>query len=643
MKCLLALCACVGMQICVAAVDAAVSDAFSVQRWTVADGLPGNVVTALAKSPDGFLMVMTSNGAAHFDGVSFSACSAEKCGDHGDADPGRGGRCRLVESNGVVWVGTNGEGLLRIRQRLVVPKTPQKNASGNVCFRDSSGRVWSGLEQDGVAVSYQDGTVRSFSAAEGLLAKDITSFAETPDGDIWVGSNGSGLWRISRDEAVRFHYSDEPACDFVQALFCDSEGTLWICAHGDVVTCISEGDSKTLHLEKAQDSMAFSFHEEPMGRMWLATGGQLLSFMSSDFKETLGDSADALAVDSFVSSAGMPSPRAVLAEECSAPMTFTRTDEVSFRFSSDMPGLSDHIEFATRLSPIENDWKVGGKASCRTCGRLSPGRYKFEVRARLPLGDWGKQCSMEFWVKPMFYETVPFIVAVLMSVLAVLFAVARAVYVRRVRMRLAAIRQRDVLSLERARIARDIHDDIGARLTRISMLISMMAERNAEASNIAKEVREVVHALDEVVWAVEPRNDTLSSFVDYIYRYAEMFVEVSGLNLRVRFPDDVPDSGVSSVVRHAVYMCVKEALNNVVKHAGASKVFIGMDIDGNRVAMRIGDDGKGFSEPRDGGNGLHNMRSRMESIGGVFSIGQRIGGGCEITLEFRLEDRQAGA
>ena len=628
------------MQMCVAAVEAAASDAFSVQRWTVADGLPGNVVTALVKSPEGDIIVMTSDGAAHFDGVRFSVCCAERCGNHCDAVSGQKEQCRLVESNGVVWVGTNGEGLLRIRQRLVVPKVPQKDGSGNVCFRDSFGRIWSGLEQDGVAVACQDGTIRSFSATEGLLAKDVTSFAETPDGDIWVGSNGSGLWRISGDEAVRFHYSDDPACDFVQALFCDSEGTLWICAHGDIVTCISDGYSKTLHLEKVQDSVAFSFHEEPMGRIWLATGEKLLSFMSSDFKETPGDSVDALAVDLFASSAGMSAPCAILEAGRSATVSFHSMDEVSFRYSADSPGMADCIEFATCLSPIENDWRASGKARIRSCGRLAPGRYKFEVRARLPLGVWGRTDAVEFEVRPMFYETISFIVAVLISVLAFLFAVARAVYVRRVRMRLAAIRQRDVLSLERARIARDIHDDIGARLTRISMLISMMAERNSEASDIAEEVRAVVHALDEVVWAVEPRNDTLSSFVDYIYHYAEMFVEASGLNLRVKFPEDVPDSGVSSVVRHAVYMCVKEALNNVVKHAEASKVFIGMVVDGNRVVMRIGDDGKGFTVSRNGGNGLHNMRTRMESICGLFSIRPRAEGGSEVVLEFRMEDRQ---
>ena len=275
---LLAFCACMGMRMCAATVEAVGSDAFSVQRWTVADGLPGNIVTALEKSPNGSIKVMTSDGAAYFDGVRFSACRVEKCGDHGKIFPGQSGSCRLVESNGVQWVGTDGEGLLRILQRLVVPKVSQKNASGHVCFRDSSGRVWNGLDSEGVAVACQDGTARCFSASEGLLARDVTSFAETPDGDIWVGSNGSGLWRIS------------------------------------------------------------------------------------------GDSADALAVDLFASSAGMTAPRARLETGRSEALSFGSMDEVSFRYSADSPGIADCIEFATRLSPTENDWSAGGKERVRSFG-----------------------------------------------------------------------------------------------------------------------------------------------------------------------------------------------------------------------------------------------------------------------------------
>ena len=102
---------------------------------------------------------------------------------------------------------------------------------------------------------------------------------------------------------------------------------------------------------------------------------------------------------------------------------------------------------------------------------------------------------------------------------------------------------------------------------------------------------------------------------------------------------ELPDLPVSSGVRHAVYLCVKEALNNLVKHAEARTAFVALAISGRTVKVAIGDDGKGFTEPRMGGNGLANMRDRMTRIGGTFEIGPRPGGGCEVVFLFNLEGK----
>ena len=642
MKFLLAMCVCACLRVCAAAIDAAASDAFAVQRWTEADGLPRNRVVGLSRAENGHLLVSTSGGDVYFDGVEFYPCRKSKDAVAGvernkdseiESQNGQREVCWLDEAGGIVWIGTDGDGLLRMRQRSVVPEIPELDEKGNIVFKDSSGRIWRGIEQEGVSSLTPDGTSRIFGVGEGFLAKDITSFAETPDGDIWAGSDGMGLWRISGGEVTRLHFSDDEACDHVQALFCDSEGTLWVCSDGDIVTCINGGESISVCLGRARGSIALAFREEPMGRIWLATGEKWLSFLTADFREHSEAVNDDLQIDEFESSVGIKAPNVVI-NAGRGPFSFAADDEVSFGYASDSPGTADCAEFSTRLTPVESDWGVAGKSRSRSFGKLVPGRYKFEVRASLPLGGWGKVSCAEFTVSPMFYETVPFVVAV--SLLAMIFGVAsvRGVFAYRLRKRLASIRQREVLSIERARIARDIHDDVGARLTRISMLISMAAERDSEISGIADEVREVVRALDEVVWAVEPRNDTLSAFVDYVYNYAENFVSSSNLGIRAKFPPEAPEAKLSSVVRHAVFMCIKEALNNTVKHAEASYVFIAMEKVCDKVEIRIGDDGKGFASTRKGGNGLLNMRTRMEEIGGSFEIGPRHGGGTEAVFSF---------
>ena len=643
MKLLLVMCICACFRLCAAAVDAAFSDAFAVQRWTEADGLPGNRVVGLSRAENGHLLVSTSGGDVYFDGIGFYPCRKPNgvVADKGFemASPNRQRElCRLEESGRIVWIGTDGDGLLRVRQRSVVPEILKHRENGNVVFKDSSGWIWQGDEQEGVSSLAPDGTRRMFGAGEGFLAKDISSFAETPDGDIWAGSDGMGLWRISGDEVTRLHFSDDEACDHVQALFCDSEGSLWVCSDGDIVTCINGGETWSVRLGRACGSVALTFREEPMGRIWLATGGKWLSFLTADFRDRSEGTSDEFPIDEFESSAGMKAPNVVM-NAGKGPFSFDAADEISFGYSSDCPGTADWAEFSSRLTPVESDWLVAGKSRSRSFGKLAPGRYKFEVRSRLPLGGWGNVSGVEFTVSPMFYETVPFVAA--LSLLAIVFCAAaiRVAFAYRLRRRLASIRQRDVLSIERARIARDIHDDVGARLTRISMLISMAADRDGEISGIADEVRDVVRVLDEVVWAVEPRNDTLSSFVDYVYNYAENFVSSSDLGIRARFPHEPPEAKLSSVVRHAVFMCIKEMLNNTVKHAEAAHVFIAMETYGDKVEIRIGDDGRGFVTPREGGNGLLNMRTRMEEIGGSFEIGPRQGGGTEAVFSFSIEKK----
>lgn len=647
MKFLSAMCVCACFQVCAAAVDIAASDAFAVQRWTEADGLPGNRVVSLSIAENGHLFVSTSGGDVYFDGIRFYSCrmsnGAKKSAVHRQASqalPSGGLRelCRLEESGAVVWIGTDGDGLLRVRQRQVVPEIARRNEAGCIVFKDSSGRIWQNIPAEGVSCLASDGTKRRFGAAEGFLAKNISSFAETPDGDIWVGSNGMGLWRISDREAARLHFSDDEDCDYVQALFCDSEGTLWVCSNGDIVTCLSGEVSKSFCLNRATGAVALAFREEPMGRMWLAAGGKWLSFLTADFKDHSEGDAENLQIDEFASSVGMKAPGVVI-NAGRAPCAFDANDEVFFDLSSASPGIADCAEFSSRLTPVESDWSISGETRRRSFGSLPPGLYKFEARSRLPLGEWGDVSEVEFTVSPMFYETVPFIAAVSLLVLVFGFAAVRGVYVYRLRKRLSSIRQRDVLSIERARIARDIHDDVGARLTRISMLISMAAERVDEVSGIADEVRDVVRALDEVVWAVEPRNDTLSSFVDYVYNYAENFVSSAGLGIRARFPPEPLKIKLSSVARHAVFMCIKEALNNTVKHAGASFVFISMELTGKSVEIRLGDDGRGLALHREGGNGLLNMRARMAEIGGSFAVGSRSGGGTEVVFSFPVEEK----
>jgi signal transduction histidine kinase len=184
------------------------------------------------------------------------------------------------------------------------------------------------------------------------------------------------------------------------------------------------------------------------------------------------------------------------------------------------------------------------------------------------------------------------------------------------------------LEHERLRIAHDIHDDLGARATQISLLSAMAQETasspekaRADFTKISQLGRELVSALYETVWAVNPENDHLEAQGNYLCQMVNQLCEGSSIRCRFHVMDLPHDVGISSQTRHNINMVVKEAVNNVIKHSAAVEVTLRMTYEEGILKISIEDDGIGF-EPRAqaGGNGLTNMKQRLASIGGTCCI-----------------------
>jgi signal transduction histidine kinase len=222
---------------------------------------------------------------------------------------------------------------------------------------------------------------------------------------------------------------------------------------------------------------------------------------------------------------------------------------------------------------------------------------------------------------------------------------ARYVSFRRLRARLIILEHQSALHKERARIARDLHDDLGARLTKIVMLSDMTVRDNGggapaeRVQQISSTARQVIKSLDETVWAVNPKNDTLPHLIDYIGQHAVEFLRTADIRCRVDLLESSPERPVSAEARHNVLLVVKEALNNVVRHAGATEVWLRVQVMEEAICLTIEDDGAGFvqgaaAEREEGADGLENMAHRMKEIGGRFEIKSEPGVGTRIALIF---------
>jgi signal transduction histidine kinase len=204
--------------------------------------------------------------------------------------------------------------------------------------------------------------------------------------------------------------------------------------------------------------------------------------------------------------------------------------------------------------------------------------------------------------------------------------------------------QQRTVAQERARIARDLHDDLGSSLTEITMLATanpgarLAAEDASERmQTIADKSRTMVYALDELVWAVDPERDTLGSVARYLASYAEEYLAGLKIACRVQIPNSFPEQVVSGEVRHHLFLAVKEALNNAVRHGTPTEVGFRVRVLEDRLLISISDNGSGFDTlERSNGHGLLNLRSRLEHLHGQCELESSPGAGTTVSLQLPI-------
>jgi signal transduction histidine kinase len=275
---------------------------------------------------------------------------------------------------------------------------------------------------------------------------------------------------------------------------------------------------------------------------------------------------------------------------------------------------------------------------------LPAGKYRFRVAEVSPLGvPTGSEASLvvrvplPFWQLTWFWATA---VGVLSGGTA--FGVRYHTWLR-MRAEMIEMRHQRALEQDRLRIARDIHDDLGARVTQIS-LISAVAQEKAipdeartEFDRISRLCREIVSAMYDTVWAVNPENDNLDEMVNHVCQKAHELCQQAQIRCRVdvcELPEQIP---LSSQTRHNVMMTVKEALHNVIKHARATEVTVRVVFDAKWLDISITDNGCGFpSATALSGNGLVNMNRRMRDIAGSCQVESQPGEGASVRLRLSI-------
>jgi signal transduction histidine kinase len=286
---------------------------------------------------------------------------------------------------------------------------------------------------------------------------------------------------------------------------------------------------------------------------------------------------------------------------------------------------------------LHESWTEAGTRREAYYADLSPGEYTFEVMACNHHGVWpDRGTTVGLHLAPFFYQTWWFYVCcgTALAGFAMLGVNWRIREIRKIH----ELERANALSEQRRRIARDVHDDLGASLTHILQLAAdnpkdgSAVESSRRSARIAAIAEEAVDDIGEIVWANNPEFDTLPDLVAYIREYAAKFLDAAGIAVQFDFPDEVPSLEVNGLFRRHLLLVLKESLRNIAQHAKASEVRIQLVVSPAHLKLEIADNGCGLkaqNRPRTG-NGLANMRQRIAELNGSFTAASLPGQGTRI-------------
>lgn len=614
----------------------------------------------------------------------------------------------FADREGKVWAGTRGPGGLhqfhdgRFFLVLVAGVVGQEI---NALHQDRAGRLWVGTPN---GLASWDGQVwKTFTTLDGLAADAVRAIADDPSGNLWIGTVSGGLNQLRNGRFTVFRKSAGglPG-DNVSALLADDDGTLWV-GTGSGLARLKDGHwtHYTTQDGLVSDSISYLV-EDGEGFLWIGSNAGLMRVARKSLNDMAEGRATTISCRTYDEADGLPTSectegsqpaavrtrsgelwfptidglvginpvhlqrntnqppvmiesvsvggheqltnglRAALPEEIVVPPEAERLD---IQFTSLNLAAPERALFRFQLEGHENSLSEPRTLRIASFSKLPPGSYRFHVIAANEDGVWNKAgCSLAIRVLPPFWRTRWFMTGSTLVLLVLIVATVYFISTQRLQRELALLRQKEALERERSRIARDLHDQLGANLTRVSLLGELVesdkgepAEVEAHARQISKTATETAHALDEIVWAANPANDTLEGLVNYVCKYAQEFLTTAGLRCRLDVPAQLPAMPIAPEFRHNLFLVAKEAVNNVVKHAKATSVRVQIKLVEQQLVVEVEDDGCGpagtATAAKRGRNGLRNMSRRMEDVGGKFSISPAPERGTLVRLTAPLE------
>jgi signal transduction histidine kinase/ligand-binding sensor domain-containing protein len=603
-----------------------------------------------------------------------------------------------------LWVSAGDEDLFVKAEEQFRPATPAVHGV-KALLASRDGRVWIGNKSG--LWSWSQGQLRQFRAE--VRRTDIRALAEGTNGIIWAGAGDGFLYRIATNRVQAFQTGDSLSAQPIWSLYADDDGSVWVGTfRGGLLRFRGGHFDRFTAKDGLPDDVICQILDDGNGRLWIGSQQGIFWVSKSDLDDFTHSKTKSINCTAYGRYDGLPSlecsgsyqpaacrthdghllfctlkgvvsvnpqelapnrlPPPVVIEEVlvdgqvqpNEPALHTPHSpfltvppgkrQLEFRYA----GLSfvspDRVRFRYQLVGLDKNIIESGTRRSAQYSFLPPGDYTFRVTACNNDGVWNEQtAAVSLKVQPHFYEAWWFWPGIALTALVAVAVAVRQVVVRRLHRQLEELERQRAVERDRARIAKDIHDDLGAGLTQITLLSELArreppAQAEAHLERISDSARRLTRTIDEIVWAVDPLHDTLNGLMDYISAFTEDFLRTAGIRCRMDMPAALPALHLPAELRYNLFLALKEALNNIVKHARATEVRLGLRLENDGFTLVVEDNGQGMpltpaTENGDrlvAGHGLPNLEKRLAAIGGRCIVHSVTGQGTRVELAVQV-------
>jgi len=540
----------------------------------------------------------------------------------------------------------------------------------------------------------------SYVASDSILNGHIQSLQKAPNGSIYVGKLRNGFWRI-RLAGERIEIIDKGFLTTgIRHFYFDKKiPIVWMASESGLIAYNSITKKSTVYDGEngLSNSYIYSILPENDSTLWLSTNKGInraaIRYGDDNFIKNISFTAytqvDGLQSNEFNTGAFFSSGDGDLFfggvnginwfkgshiitnhHQPSVVLTSLLVNEKEYQSETAVPYLKNielqhdqntiNLHFASleftnsngnlyayQLEGIDKDWIYSNAVNEARYANLPPGEYLFKMRGTNSDGVWNeKPQTISISILPPYWQTTWFKIIAVFIAIAALIIMIRYYIAAKVQNKIKELEKQKAVNEERLRISRDMHDELGTGLTKIALLSEVTkqwfhkyANDFAPLQEITTTSRELTQKMGEIIWTLNPMNDTLDNLAAYLKEHLYELSEAASLDLITSFPNNIPSLKVSNRQRQQILLVTKEGFNNIIKHAKADHVWFSLEID-KEITFTLEDDGIGFKQmpmidsTNGKRNGLNNMAWRMEQVHGSFIVSDRRGGGT--VLHYRI-------